>query len=177
MSTQISRNSLNNTISLVYFRNIYMDNQHLKSHNKLLGTNLPKLILRPSYFVATSLPISTRLILSVSSLWIDKIDRLPNRLVIIVQRSHVLILWATEKDLLGVQEVAGFISIRCIMVTSFGISARLVKCKDSRCSSISEKFVQLLPWNIADIEQASVWSCMESISSLYTLNTYPSSSS
>ena len=87
-----------------------------KSHKKSLGTNLPKFILRPSYFEANLLPISTKLILSVSSLWIDRIDRLLNRLVVIVKRSHVLILQATEKDLSGVQEVARLINIRWAVV-------------------------------------------------------------
>ena len=107
-----------------------MDNQYLK---------------KPSYFEANSLPISTKLILSVSSLRIDRIDRLLNRLVVIVERSHVLILRATKKDLSGVQEVAGLINIRCTLVRMFAISAHLVGCKDSKCSRISENFLQLLP--------------------------------
>ena len=128
---QISRNSL--------LCNIHMDD------NKSMGTNLPKFILRPSYFEANSLLKSSRLILSVSSLRIYRIDRLLNRLVLIAERSHVLILRATGKDLSGVQEVAGLINIRWTMVRKLGISARLFGCKDSKCSSISEKFVQLLP--------------------------------
>ena len=68
-----------------------------------------------------------------------------NRLVVIVEGSHVLILRATEKDLSGVQEVAVLINITWVMVRRFGISAHLVGCKDSKCSSMSEKFVQLLP--------------------------------
>ena len=68
LSTQISRNSLKNTISPVYFRNIHMDNQNLKEYYKSLGTNLSKFILRPSYLEANSLPVSTGLILSVTSL-------------------------------------------------------------------------------------------------------------
>ena len=114
-------------------------------HNKSLGTNLPMFILRPPYFEANSLLKSSRLILSVSSLRIYRIDRLLNCLVLIAERSHVLILRATGKDLSGVQEVAGLINIRCTMVRMLGISARLFGCKDSKCSSISEKFVQLLP--------------------------------
>ena len=42
----------------------------------------------------------------------------------------------------------------------FGISASLVGWKDSKCSSISEKFVQFLPWNMEDIEKTSVRTCM-----------------
>ena len=80
------------------FRKLYIwTNNILKSRNKSLGTNLPKFILRPSHSKANSLPISTELILSVSSLWIDRIDRLLHRLVVIVEWSRVLILRATEK--------------------------------------------------------------------------------
>ena len=73
-----------------------------------------------------------------------RIDRLLNRLVVTVEQIHVLILRATGKDLLGMQEVAGLINIRRTMIRRFGISERLVACKDSNCLSISEKFVQLL---------------------------------
>ena len=59
--------------------------------------------------------------------------------------SHVLILRATEKDLSEVQRIAGLINIRWTMVKR----VQLVWCKDSKCLSISEKFVQLLPWNMA----------------------------
>ena len=52
-------------------------------------------------------------------------NRLLNHLVVIVERSHVLILRATEKDLSGVQEVAGFINIRWTMVR-IGIKVHLV---------------------------------------------------
>ena len=68
-----------------------------------------------------------------------------NHLVVIVEGSHVLILRASEKDLSGVQEVAVLINITWKMVRRFGIGAHLVGCKDSKCSSMSEKFVQLLP--------------------------------
>ena len=64
---------------------------------------------------------------------------------LIVERSHVLILRATEKYLSGVQEVAGLINIRWTMVRRFGISAHLAGCKDSKCSRISAKCLQLLP--------------------------------
>ena len=67
--------------------------------------------------------------------------------------------------------------LRCTMVRRFSISAHLVRFKDSKCSSISESFVQLLPWNMVGIEGASVWTCMGSISSLYALGVYASSSS
>ena len=76
-----------------------------------------------------------------------------------------------------IQEVTGLINSRWAMLRRFGIRARLVGCKGSKCSGISEKFVQLLPWNMEEIEKASVRNCMGSISSLYTLNAYASSSS
>ena len=55
--------------------------------------------------------------MSVSSLRSGRIYRLLNRLVVIVQQSHVLILQPTEKDLSGMQEVAGLINIWWKMVT------------------------------------------------------------
>ena len=68
-----------------------------------------------------------------------------NRLVVIVERSQVLILRANEKDLSGVQEVAGLINITWTVVRRFGIGAHLVVCKDSKYSRISENVLQLLP--------------------------------
>ena len=108
-----------------------------KSHDKSLGTNVPRFILHPSYFKANSLPILTRLILSVSSLWIDRIDRLLYRLVVILEQSHNWILRAAEKDISGLQEVARFSNIRWTMVRRSGIGAHSFACKYSRCSSIS----------------------------------------
>ena len=90
-----------------------------------MGTNLPKFILRPSYFQANLLRISTKLILAVSSLRINRIDRLLNHLIVIVERSHILILRATEKDLPGMQEVAGLINIRWTNLRRFGIFSRV----------------------------------------------------
>ena len=120
------------------------------------------------------MPISTRLILPVSSLLIDRIDRLLNHLVVIVEQSHVLILWATERDLSGAKEVPELINIRWTMVRRCGISECLVGCKDSKCWNISAKCVRFLPWNMLDIEKATIGTYMGSMLSLYTLNMYAS---
>ena len=140
-----------------------MDNQNFKKSKQIARDKFTQAHSNK----ANSFRILTRLILPVRSLWTDRIDRLLNRFVVVVERSHVLILRATEKDLSRVQEVSELIIIGWKMVRRFAISARLVGCKDSECSSIFEKFVQLLPSNMVDIE-----SFRPNLNEIYTIFVY-----
>ena len=67
MSTQISRNSLNNTVSLVYFRNIHMDNQNFKKLSQITGDKFTQVH-------STSITFQSKFVANVD--WTDTVSKL-----------------------------------------------------------------------------------------------------
>ena len=74
MSTQISRNSLNNTTSPVYFRNIHMDNQYLKKSYQITGDKFTQ-VHSTSIVFRGKFVVNIDLIDTVSKLFMNWQDR------------------------------------------------------------------------------------------------------
>ena len=86
-----------------------------------------------------SFATSTKSIESVTDLWAWRLDNELERAAAEVERSHVLILLAREKDLSGVAVVAGLTSNNSRILTALGRRHSWPLGRDSTSSSMSRK--------------------------------------